>query len=81
MSLTFGWYAVWFIFLTSPNDCKLFHLRDHIEFAWQISHSAKTLSTARAKAMQDKNFIEACFHFHMRSDTMFIESRQENNLL
>ena len=45
MSVIFVWYAVWFIFLTSPNDCKLFHLRYLIEFAWQISHSSKTSSS------------------------------------
>ena len=38
----FVWYAVCLIFLTSPNDCRLFPLRDLIEFTWQISHSTET---------------------------------------
>ena len=65
MSVIFVWYVVWFIFLASPNDCKLFHLRDLIEFAWQISHTTKTPYTSRPRKMQDKNAIKTRFHFHM----------------
>ena len=34
----FVWYEVWLIFLRTHglNDCKLFHLRELIEFPWQI---------------------------------------------
>ena len=81
MSVISVWYAVWFIFLTSPNDCRLFHIGDLIEFAWQISHSIKTPSTPRARKMQDRNAVKTCFHFHMLGYTMYIESRQENDLL
>ena len=81
MSVIFVWYAVSFIFLTSPSDYKLFHLRDLTEFVWQKSHSTKTPSTSRARKMQDRNAIKTCFHFHMCGNTLFIESRQENVLL
>ena len=63
MSVIFVWYAVRFIFLTSPNDCKLFHLRDLNGFVWQKSHSTKTPSTSRARKMQDRIGIKTCFIF------------------
>ena len=51
------------------------------ELAWQISHSTKTPSTSRARKMQNRNAIKTCFHFHMLGNTMYKESRQENDLL
>ena len=53
------------VFLTSPNDYKLFHLIVLNEFVWQKSHSAKTPSTSRVRIKQDRNAIKTCFHFHM----------------
>ena len=81
MSVIIVWYAVWFIFLACANDFKLFHLRDLIEFAWQINHSHKTPSKSRPRKMQDRNAIKTCFHFHMLGNTMYIEFRKENDLL
>ena len=71
-------YAVWLTILTSLNNCKLFNLR---EFAWHVSHSAKTPSTSRARKMQDRNAIETHFYFHLWGNTMYLNSRQENDLL
>ena len=78
MSLIFVWYAVLVTFLT---NCKLFHpIRDLIEFAWHISHSARTPSTSRARKMQNRNAFETRFFFHLWGNTMYLKSRQEHDL-
>ena len=81
MSRIYVWYAVWLTFLTGLNNCKLFHLRDLIEFAWHANHSAKNPSTSRARKMQDRNAIETRFYFHLWGNTKYLKSRQENDLL
>ena len=48
----FVWYEVWLIFLTSLSDCRSFHIRDLIEFQWQVSLLTKILSTSMARKMQ-----------------------------
>ena len=58
MNVIFVLYALWFIILKSPNDCKAFHLRNLIELAWHISHSNETPSTSRARKMEDSKAIK-----------------------
>ena len=67
-------------FLTSLNNCKLFHLRDLVEFAWHGSHLTKTPSTSRVRKMQDGSTIETRFYFHLWDNTLYLKSRQENNM-
>ena len=43
--------------------CKLFHLRDLIEFAWHVNHSTKTPTTSRDRKVQYRNAIETFFSF------------------
>ena len=71
-------YEVWLIFLTSLKDCKLFHLRELIEFSWQISRQNKTPSTSRTR--KTETLLKYAFILFCKNNAMHKMFSQENDL-